>query len=321
MTSAGRLQVRGSYRAGRLHDLSVDLQRPSVTRLFIDQLPDAVAKTVPYLFTLCAHAQRAAAQAALAVAQDKTPRAADSAELWIEVLHENLWRLLLDWPPLLDLPPEKDAFIAWRAARHSEECLAVTQRLVSETLRPLFEKYLKKLGGRAPSTGDTVPACAGNIKEVPLGDSIPDHERPPTLAPEAWLDYWQGLSDAVPPMPKPHSIRSLFMARLAEVEGALAGLAANAPFPLATAGGEGWGVAQTLTARGVLTHAAHVVDGKVASYRVQAPTDGYFADATALSSLLGNLEFASLDQAKQVLNQAILALDPCLPYEVELNDA
>ncbi len=299
MTSAGRLQVRGSYRAGRLHDLSVDLQRPSVTRLFIDQLPDAVAKTVPYLFTLCAHAQRAAAQAALAVAQDKAPRAADSAELWIEVLHENLWRLLLDWPPLLGLPPEKDAFIAWRAARHSEECLAVTQRLVSETLRPLFEKCLKKLGDR----------------------SIPDHERPPALAPEAWLDYWQGLSDAVPSMPKPHSIRSLFMARLAEVEGALAGLAANAPFPLATAGGEGWGVAQTLTARGVLTHAAHVVDGKVASYRVQAPTDGYFADATALSSLLGNLEFASLDQAKQVLNQAILALDPCLPYEVELNDA
>ena len=90
---------------------------------------------------------------------------------------------------------------------------------------------------------------------------------------------------------------------------------------VATAGGDGWGVAQTLTARGVLTHAAHVVDGKVASYRVQAPTDGFFADAAPLSSLLGNLEFASLDQARQVLNQAILALDPCLPYEVELHDA
>ena len=64
-----------------------------------------------------------------------------------------------------------------------------------------------------------------------------------------------------------------------------------------------------------------VVDGKVASYRVQAPTDSYFADASALSSLLGNLEFASLDHARQALNQAILALDPCLPYEVELHDA
>jgi len=299
MTSAGRLLVRGRYADGRLHDIAVDLQRPTVTRLFIDQLPEAVVKTVPYLFTLCAHAQRAAAQAALAVAQDKTPREADSAELWIEVLHENLWRLLLDWPPALGLLPEKDAFIAWRAARHSEECLAVTQHLLIETLHPLFEKCLKKLADR----------------------SIVENDRPPVLAPAAWLDYWQGLSDAMPAMPQPHSIRSVLMARLAEVEAALAGLAANAPFPLATAGGEGWGVAQTLTARGVLTHAAHVVDGKVASYRVQAPTDGYFADAAALSSLLGNLEFASLDQAKQALNQAILALDPCLPYEVELNDA
>lgn len=299
MTSAGRLMVRGRYADGRLHDIAVDLQRPTVTRLFIDQLPEAVVKTVPYLFTLCAHAQRAAAQAALAVAQDKVPRVADSAELWIEVLHENLWRLLLDWPPALGLPPEKDAFIAWRAARNSEECLAVTQRLLAETLQPLFEKCLKKLADR----------------------SIVENDRPPALAPAAWLDYWQGLSDAMPAMPQPHSIRSVLMARLAEVEAALAGLAANAPFPLATAGGEGWGVAQTLTARGVLTHAAHVVDGKVASYRVQAPTDGYFADAAALSSLLGNLEFASLDQAKQALNQAILALDPCLPYEVELNDA
>ena len=67
--------------------------------------------------------------------------------------------------------------------------------------------------------------------------------------------------------------------------------------------------------------APHVVDGKVANYLVQAPTDRFFADAAALSSLLANLEFASLDQARQVLNQAILALDPCLPYEVELQDA
>ena len=71
----------------------------------------------------------------------------------------------------------------------------------------------------------------------------------------------------------------------------------------------------------MLTHAVHIIDGKVANYRVQAPTDGFFADAEALTALLENCRFASLDQAKQVLNQAILALDPCLPYVVELRDA
>jgi hypothetical protein len=76
-----------------------------------------------------------------------------------------------------------------------------------------------------------------------------------------------------------------------------------------------------MTARGVLTHAVHVVEGVVANYRVQAPTDNYFADATALSSLLANLQFASLDQARRVLNQAVLALDPCVPYVAEVVDA
>lgn len=75
------------------------------------------------------------------------------------------------------------------------------------------------------------------------------------------------------------------------------------------------------TARGVLTHAVHVVDGKVLRYRVQAPTDGFFADAAPLARLLANREFPSLDQARQALDQAILALDPCLPYTLELQDA
>ena len=92
-------------------------------------------------------------------------------------------------------------------------------------------------------------------------------------------------------------------------------------FPVAAAGEPGWGVAQVRTARGVLTHAVHVDDGKVARYRVQAPTDGFFVDAAPLARLLANREFPSLDQARQALDQAILALDPCLPYTLELQDA
>ena len=111
------------------------------------------------------------------------------------------------------------------------------------------------------------------------------------------------------------------MARLAEVNAALAGLATNAPFPLATAGGEGWGVAQTLTARGVLTHAVQLAAGRVANYRVWAPTDAFFADAVALSGLLEDRWLASPDEARRALDQAILALDPCVPYVLELNDA
>lgn len=308
MNSAGLLTVRALLQHGRLQDLEVILKRPSVTRLFIGQLPDAVVKTVPYLFTLCAHAQRAAAQAAVVAAQNEVPRATDSAELWVEVLHENLWRLLLDWPPALGLHSGKEAFITWRNARQSDDFLAITQRLLRDTLRPLAEKCLENLVGR--TTEEVAPESAGR-----------DKFEAAVLAPESWLAYWQGTASEMPGMPRPVSIRSVFQARLAEVEAAAQALANGTPFPIASAGGDGWGVAQTLTARGVLTHAVHVIDGNVANYRVQAPTDGFFADAVALSSLLGNCRFASLDQAKQLLNQAILALDPCLPYVVELRDA
>lgn len=308
MTDAGLLTVRGRFQRGVLLDLEVILKRPSVTRLFIGQLPDAVVKTVPYLFTLCAHAQRVAAQAAVAAAQNEVPRAADSTELWVEVLHENLWRLLLDWPPALGLHSEKAAFIAWRNARQSEDFLETTQKLLHDTLRPLADKCLENLVDR--TTEEVAPEAA---EQGRAGAAL--------LAPEPWLAYWQGTASEMPGLLRPLSIRSVFQARLAEVETAVQALIHNTPFPIACAGGDGWGVAQTLTARGVLTHAVHVVDGRVANYRVQAPTDGFFADAGALSALLENCRFASLDQAKQVLNQAILALDPCLPYVVELRDA
>ena len=105
------------------------------------------------------------------------------------------------------------------------------------------------------------------------------------------------------------------------MERAAAALAAFLPYPIAVAGGDGWGAAQINTARGVLTHAVHLDAGKVTEYRVWAPTDAFFADAAALSGLLAGRSFAAPDEARRALDQAILALDPCVPYVLELNDA
>ena len=302
MTSAGQLVVRATYDQGALRDIAVDLQRPSVTRLFIGQLPDVVIKTVPYLFTLCAHAQRVAAQAAVNIALGETPRTPDHAELWIEVLHENLWRLLLDWPVAVGLPPAKDAFVAWRSGRNGDDVVANTGKLVDTVLKPLADACLARLAGDG-------------------GDEHHHRQALPVLAPDAWLAFWQGMQDRMPDVSLPSSISAIYRARLLEVDTALAALEAHRPFPIASAGGTGWGVGQTLTARGVLTHAVHVDDGLVVRYRVQAPTDSLFANAQPLTALLANRRFVTLDQARQGLDQAILALDPCLPYIVELQDA
>ena len=303
MSSVGLLTVRAAWHNARLDDLAVELSRPAVARLFIGQIPEAVVKTVPYLYTLCAHAQRAAAQAALAAAQGEVRRPVDDAELWGEVLHENLWRLLLDWPQALGVEPAKAAFVAWRAARQGADFGSATRQLLDTVLREISQKCLEKLVDR-------------DHLDHPAAD-LPDTR----FNPADWLAFSQGQVAMQPAGHRPSSVLAAYRARLAELEKAAQALAAGAPFPVAAAAAGGWGVGQTLTARGVLTHAAQLVDGRVVNYRVHAPTDALFADSAALTALLAGRTFDCLDEARQAVDQAVLALDPCVPYSVELNHA
>lgn len=298
MLSAGRLTIRAQWTASGLSGLEVALQRPPVTQLFIGQTPAMVVKSLQLIYTLCAEAQAFAGQAALAAAAGETIRPADHARLWIELLHENFWRLLLDWPPALGLPPAKEAFIAWRAARHGDNCADATDKLLSITLPELVEKCLEKWVDRSNS---------------PPYQAI-------RFQPEQWLAYFQGAGDLPPAVP-PASIHLALEARLAAVAEAAAALSAGTPYPLAQAGEGACGVAQTTTARGVLTHAVRLAAGRVKEYRVWAPTDAFFTDAQALANLLDGAQFASLALARQAVEQSVLALDPCLPYTVELDHA
>ena len=293
MNSAGILTVRANWVEGRVENLAVELRRPTVSRLFIGQLPDAVVKTVPYLYTLCAEAQRTAAQCAVAAARGEPPLPADDRALWLELLHENLWRLLLDWPTALGLAKEKDAFIEWRAERQGDKGLTVTQHLLDNTLRPLSEKCLERLVHRSSAA---MPVTGFDA--------------------EGWLAFWRGEADHRPAIVGPSCVAAAYRARLVDVEQAVAALVERAPYPIVHAGGQGWGVGQVLTARGVLTHAIHVEESLVANYRVRAPTDGFFADAAPLAALLAERTFADAEVARQGIEQAILALDPCLPYEL-----
>ncbi len=299
MTTAGLLTVRADFAEGRLKHVDVALRRPPVAQLFVGRSPEAVVRTVPCLYTICVRAQRATAQAALAAAAGDAMQPADDAGLWIEMLHENLWRLLLDWPPALGLPPAQAAFIAWRATRHDGSCAEATSGLLADVVDGLAEKCLARLVD-----------CDSDVARGPVA-----------LTPDEWLAGCRESADFRPAMSAPPSIRAAYRGRIAEVERATAALASGAPFPLAAAGGHGRGVAQTVTARGVLTHAVHLEARTVTQYRVTAPTDVFFADAGALCGLLDGARFASSEEAKRSLHLAVLALDPCLPHVLEVNDA
>ncbi|MBS1190889.1 MAG: hypothetical protein H6R10_2681 [Rhodocyclaceae bacterium] len=316
MNSVGSLSVAARFAEGRLSGLSVQLERPPVAKLFIGQRPEAVARTVPYLYTLCAHAQGAACRGALAAAAGEAPPPADSAALWAEALHEHFWRLLLDWPLALGLPQAKDAFIAWRGARTGGGIVAATAALLENTLLGCPPAAWQE--GEATAVPSSLAGrCLERLGRV---GKVAAFETPP-LTPGDWLAYWRTEGGSPPATARPASVGAAWRARLRETVAAARALESGAAYPVAVAGGDGWGVGQTLTARGVLTHGVRIVRRRVAAYRVWAPTDCHFADASGLAVLLRDGTWPDGAAAKRAVEQAVLALDPCLPYTVRVNDA
>jgi hypothetical protein len=296
----GRLSIRARFAGGRIAGIEVRLQRPRVAHLFAGHAPAAVCRSVPLLFSLCALAQQAAAAGALAAAGDGPAPVPEAGALWTECLHEHLWRLLLDWPRALGVPPAAAEFAAWRRTRGSPGFVAASVETVEAALAGVIARCRFRLGAAGPA-------------EMPVAG----------LAPADWLECF-GTGAALPPPLYPTSVTAAYAQRVAALLGALAGLQGGADYPLARAAGvpgSGIGVGQALTARGVLTHAARVADGKVAAYHVWAPTDRHFADAQGLAGLLADTAWPDAGAARRRLELAILALDPCLPYDLEVADA
>lgn len=302
---SGQLSVSARFYRGQLHDLAVRLDRPAVARLFLRMVPARVLSTVPLVFTLCAKAQTLAAEAALAAAQGwPPPSTEDSSALWVELLHEHLWRLLLDWPAALDMAPAGAAFSQWRKARSSSEIVPLTEALLSECLTGCG------LDGDSLPTPDSL---AGRSLAV-LGEGGVPVE--PAFCTGAWMQYLQGGRDRPMAGVRPQRLAEAYQGLLAETLRAARALRQGTRYPLVSQGEGAWGVAQTLTARGLLTHGVQLENGRVAAYHVWAPTDVCFADAQALAALVREMRFADRESAQRGLERAVLALDPCVPYSV-----
>ena len=295
----GALRVSARYTGGRLEAIAVDLRRPPVASLFAGRPPAQVVQRVPLLFSLCAGAQQAAAAAALAAAEGRAAPPVNDHDLWAECLHEHLWRLFIDWPRILGVPDAAAAFAAWRRARGTAQLAEFTAATVA-----------------AAVDGGVIEKCRGLL--VDRGTPLAAPEAP---LPRAWLAALRDPGALLPAPVVPPSTAAAYAQRVAGLQAALAGLRDGSPYPVAAGGGSGFGVGQAATARGVLTHAVEVRDDRVVSYRIWAPTDRLFADAGPLASLAGDDAWPDAGAAQHALEIAVLALDPCLPWQVEVGHA
>ncbi len=79
------------------------------------------------------------------------------------------------------------------------------------------------------------------------------------------------------------------------------------------------GVGQVETARGRLTHAAKILDGKIADYKILAPTEWNFHPRGIVHDALANLKTENPAETEKLAGLVVEAIDPCVEFEVRVD--
>jgi hypothetical protein len=119
MSIEGEILVRLRWDGRRVRQVRVQSTRPSLgARIAVGRQATEAAELLPTLFSICAHAQAAAASAALSAAgarlDDVAPREAAGC-VPLEAAQDTFWRLLIDTPRALGLEPQTGAVGAARS--------------------------------------------------------------------------------------------------------------------------------------------------------------------------------------------------------------
>lgn len=325
---------------------------PLAQRLLAGCTPQTAAARVGLAYTLCGSAQRAACEAASAAAlgEDQSPAQAQ-LRILAELAREHVWQLLAADGAA---PPDPTPLIRLRQTAEDAGRLADTlSEILNESL--LGEPAAIWLGrdadgllrwARAGKTR-TPQALAQDISEPlpaakqtpllpPLGDwARADIERLAAQALDApafcQQPLWQGapaetgavarLAGAGPASSwltargRDPVVRRL--ARLVELARLPEWLRGEAP-PVLRAWhlGEGTGVAGVETARGLLFHVVRLHDGRVADYRILAPTEWNFHPRGPLAEAMQALAWDAGTVAR--VERLIRSLDPCVAFRVEV---
>jgi hypothetical protein len=315
---AGCVSIRVQSNGAKVIATQVESERPQVAQAFIGRQADDAAALIPLVFALCGRAQGAAARLAVAAArgEESSPRVAP--EILREVMREHLWRWLLDLPALFDMLPFRDQFSTAVRAVETNDREAV-QRL-------LAAPEVKRLVGLITA-----------LEQPPLGDvavlrmdsaRISLSEWPRLSAELCRRPTWRGQAAETgayarrkchsPPVSGAFAVR--WLARLTEIETWAAGV------PTVGAGGtasampvvSGVGRALVETARGLLMHEVILEGGRIADYRIVAPTEWNFHPLGPLAAWLIGSHFSDEVGLRQFAAQAVAALDPCVRWELEL---
>lgn len=315
----GRIALRLTCRGDRVAEVAVASERPAASEVLRGLAADDVPRMVPLLFALCGKAQGRAAELAVAAARGATATPAVDADVAREALREHLWRWLLDLPPLLGLPPLREDFP--RVAR------AIAAGHYGDLLHFLADARLGELRARLGRIADIEREEPAFLPRLDAAASLATWPR--FSADFCQRPQWKGAAAETGARARQGAgvagttgaIAARWLARLAELEQGAHGVASvgmpgtASAVPLAPAVGR----ALVETARGLLMHEVRLdADGRVADYRIVAPTEWNFHPEGPLHGWLVGCNAGDEEQLRSLVGRAVLALDPCVRWELEI---
>ena len=333
----GELVIHLRIKGPEIHDVTISSTRPvHAARALVGRAANDVARLVPLLFPVCGVAQSVACSRALDASLDRAEdpeheRARELATL-AEAVASHIWQLALTWREAAGAPAHpilvREARVAaeriraallihreWDAVRREADRLAALVGQIEVEGNPLLEIVARS--GHAALGWTASIATTRTLDPDEVGARLADD---PTFAerPTQWgrpVDV--SAHDAGP--------GATLLARLeARRDDAIACLERLRNLDVAppsrvrtvVAGG---GVGVAMTARGPLVHFARTRGDRVEDLRVVAPTEWTFHPAGILREALVGAKLG--DDVERVARWMVIALDPCVPYRIEVGDA
>ncbi len=353
---ADRLKISVDRAGHRISGVTIEGRSFLTSRYLEGKPPQAVAPVLSRLYALCGWGQSTAAESAVAAAAGEAAKV-DALPLRAEAVLESLWRLRIDLPALFGIPPDLTGLADLRRALATAASDAAAWPGLIAALQGALEPGLPDRFPEAAADWDewlTGPSPLARLlvrfpefdAPVPAPFSLaPDSlERlavrlaDPAFAERPDLNGAPAETGALARCREKPLIRALlrregatprvrFAARLLELSNAPAELwrlldgGAEERLMGALSPEPGVGIGWAETARGLLIHRAEVAAGRIVRYRIVAPTEWNFHPDGALTMGLLGQPAADDEAARRHAELAVLALDPCVPYTIEVRHA
>ena len=345
------LHVDVAWDGRAVNRVNVSLNRMAASTLLVGRKVDEAVGLLPRLYSLCGRAQGIAARLATDAAKQRPHRldAATARELLIEQVQEHLWRLLRDWPPLYGIPARNAEMATWYrrlgaadAATGRDLADYVEKSLLGTTIQKWLDiadehqlvSWACGAPGLAPQLVRAVlhrPAEAGAVRCLDPGLCADDFGAP-WPADFARAPLWRGAPAETGAYARwrAHPLVQLggngllarVLARLMDLATNVRQLSNAAPaLADASSVADNVGVARVETARGVLLHRVTIDDDRVADYVVVAPTEWNFHRRGGFVSAAARCVGDNAESVRQEISRWVVAYDPCVDWNVELQRA